>query len=130
MENQIKYKSVDEYMSSLPTDVRVKMEVIRTTVKAVAPEAVELLSYNMPAFKYQGRILIYYMAHRAHIGFYPSDAKVVGLFSDELVNYSTSKGTIQLPLDKKLPAGLIRKIVKYRVKTISELNAHKGKKNR
>jgi len=113
----MKFRSVDEYMSSLPKDVRSMMEEIRKTVKTLAPDAVELLSYNMPAFKYQGRILLYYMAHRVHIGFYPADAKAIVAFKDELAKYNTSKGTVQFPLDKKLPLGLIRKIVKYRVKT-------------
>lgn len=121
MDNQTKFKSVDEYMSSLPKDARSMMEEIRKTVKTVAPDAVEQFSYNMPAFKYQGRILLYYMAHRAHIGFYPADAKVIIAFKDELVKYNTSKGTVQFPLDKKLPLGLIRKIVKYRVKTNLEI---------
>jgi len=114
METGVKFKTVDEYLSALPERSRKKMAALRVAIKSAAPDAVEVVSYNMPAFKYHG-ILVYYAAHKEHIGFYPGHAKLIEAFSKELVDFETSKGTIKFPLDKALPTGLIKKIVKTRV---------------
>lgn len=128
LHSKVIFKTVDNCLSALPGKQKELMQSIRKTIKIVAPEAIELLSYNMPAFKVHGRILLYYAAHKAHIGFYPGDSKTIEVFKEELVKFNTSKGTVQFPLDKKLPLGLIKKIVKYRVKTNLEKKALKGKK--
>jgi uncharacterized protein YdhG (YjbR/CyaY superfamily) len=75
-----------------------------------------LISYNMPAFKFQGKILVYYAAHTEHIGFYPGGSIMIDLFKEDLANYKTSKGTVQFPLDKKIPICLVKNIIKYKVK--------------
>jgi len=110
-----KFKTVDEYFSNVSIKGFGPLETLRNTIKEVVPEAEEVISYNMPAFKLNG-ILVYYAAHREHIGFYPANASLIGIFKNELSGYETSKGTIKFPLDKPLPIGLIKKIVRYRVK--------------
>lgn len=111
----IKYKTVDEYISSFPPNIKSNLEIIRKVIKTLAPQAEELISYNMPAFKLK-KMLIYYAAHKKHIGFYPANLKIFEVFKDDLLTYKTSKGTIQFPLDSLLPIKLIENIVKYRVK--------------
>ena len=118
-----KFKTVDEYMSLLPKDVRNKMEDVRKTIKQTAPDAIEIISYNMPAFKLH-KILVYYAAHTNHIGFYPM-ASGIEKFKKELSGYKSSRGSVQFPLDEPMPVKLIEKIVKFRVKEVDEKAKHK-----
>lgn len=108
-----KFTTVEEYLASFPEETRAILEELRQTIKQAAPKAVEVISYNMPAFK-QNRVLVYYAAAKQHIGFYPT-ASPIQVFKDELAKYKTSKGAIQFPLDKPIPKALVKKIVKYRV---------------
>lgn len=94
-------------------EIQVLLGEMREIIRKAAPKAVETISYNMPAFK-QGKILVYYAANKSHIGFYPTP-QPIKVFADELKKYKTSKGAIQFPIDEKLPAVLIRKIVRFRV---------------
>lgn len=105
--------SVDEYISAFPTETQKKLEEIRATIKKAAPEAEELISYQMAAYKLKG-VLVYFGGYQNHIGFYPT-ASGVANFKHDLAKYKTSKGAIQFPLDKSLPKTLIAKIVKFKV---------------
>ena len=113
--NNIKFESVKEYFSALPKEIKIQMQSLREIIKETAPDAEELISYNMPAFKYYG-ILVYYAAHKEHIGFYPGNKAVNEVFKDKLIKYETSKGTIRFPYDGKIPKGLIKSIIKFRMK--------------
>ena len=106
-------KTVDEYLEPFSPSVRNELEKLRQTIKAAAPKAEEVISYQMPAYKYQG-MLVYFAAWKTHIGFYPAGR--LEAFTKELSGYERSKGTIRFPIDKPLPFGLISKIVKFRVK--------------
>ena len=110
----VKFKTVGEYFSSLPEKHKKLLLDLRAAIKQAAPQAEEVISYNMPAFKLNG-ILVYCAAHKEHVGFYPGSGAVTGKFKDKLSGYKTSKGTIQFPLDKPIPKQLVREIVKYRV---------------
>jgi len=123
------YLTVDEYFSALPEKAKGNMIKIRTTIKEVIPEAEEIISYNMPAFRFHG-ILLYYAAHKAHIGFYPGNAGFIITFREELKGFATSKGTIQFPLEKELPLELIKKIAVLRAKENLEKAASKVKKKK
>ncbi|WP_295672544.1 DUF1801 domain-containing protein [uncultured Mucilaginibacter sp.] len=118
MEAGIKFKTVSEYFSSFPESTREILEVLRSTIKQEAPNAQEVISYNMPAFK-ANSVLVYYAAHQGHIGFYPTSTPI-GVFKQELTAYKFSKGAIQFPIDKPLPVDLIRRMVKFRVQQDSE----------
>jgi uncharacterized protein YdhG (YjbR/CyaY superfamily) len=113
METGIKFKTVDEYFSALSPDAKNILKQVRNTIKQAAPQAPEVISYNMPAVKMHG-ILVYYAAHTEHIGFYPT-ASPIEVFKDELSTYKCSKGAIQFPIDKPMPLDLISKIVRFRV---------------
>jgi uncharacterized protein YdhG (YjbR/CyaY superfamily) len=106
--------NVDEYIAIFPEAIRSKLESLREAVRKAAPGTEEIISYNMPAYKLNG-ILVYFAAYKSHIGFYPT-ATGIEAFKKELSGYKTSRGTVQFPLDEKLPIALITKIVKYRVK--------------
>lgn len=91
------------------------LQQLRQTIKQAAPGATETISYNIPTFKK----IASYAAYKEHIGFYPGAAALTA-FKDKLTRYKTSKGTIQFPIDKSLPTGLIKEIVKFRVKVTNK----------
>jgi len=114
--SKIKFETVDQYKLRFPESIAKKLELIRATVKNLVPEAEELISYNMPAFKVHGLILIYFAAHKAHLSIYPGNTKIFEIFREELTDYKTSKGTIQFPMTIDLPINLIEKIIIFRFK--------------
>lgn len=109
----VKFTTVDEYFAAFPAEAKNLLKQMRKIIKEAAPQAQELISYNMPAFKQDGA-LVYYAAYKNHIGFYPT-ASGIKNFQKELSGYEPSKGAIRFPIDQPLPVTLIKKIVKFRV---------------
>ena len=109
----IHYKNIDHYIQSFPEDIQEILQKIREIVLKTAPGAEERISYGMPAFNYNGKILVYFAAFRSHIGFYalPSGNQA---YQKELSQYKTGKGSIQFPLSKPIPYPLIAEIVDFR----------------
>ena len=107
------YKTIDEYIASFPKDTQKILEEIRATIKAVAPEAEEKISYQMPTFFLKGN-LIHFAAFKKHIGIYPTPSGTQA-FKDEISIYQGAKGSIRLPIDEPMPLELIGRIVKFRV---------------
>jgi uncharacterized protein YdhG (YjbR/CyaY superfamily) len=107
-------KNVDEYFARVPEPARSALRNMRAAIRsAVPPEATETISYRIPAFKHKG-IVVWFAAFSDHCSLFPT-AAVIESFKNELKDSSTSKGTIQFPIDKPLPIALIKKIVKARV---------------
>jgi len=107
--------NVEEYLEGVPEPARTTLEKMRAMIRAAAPaEATEAISYGMPGFRYKGA-LVAYAAFKNHCSLFPMDAALIVRFADELKAYKTAKGTIQFPMDKPLPAALVKKIVKARV---------------
>lgn len=104
---------VDEYIVSFPKEIQKLLQQVRITIKKVAPQAEEAISYGMPLFKLHGR-LAYFAAHTNHIGLYPM-ASGITAFKKELSMYKGAKGSVQFPFDKPLPISLITMIIKFRV---------------
>jgi uncharacterized protein YdhG (YjbR/CyaY superfamily) len=119
-----RFQTVDEYLSALPKEVRDALEELRAAIRQAAPQAEEVISYNMPAFKSDG-MLVWYSAFKKHVGFYPKPTAIVA-FREELAGYKTSKGAIQFPLEKGIPTNLVKKIIKFRLKENKQ--KQKGKK--
>lgn len=106
---------VEAYLAQVPEPARTTLEKLRATIRSVVPaETTEKLSYGMPAFHYKGG-LVAYAAFKKHCSFFPMQASLIGEMKDELKDYLTSKGTLQFPQDKPLPAALVRKMVKARI---------------
>jgi uncharacterized protein YdhG (YjbR/CyaY superfamily) len=107
-------KNVDKYFARVPEPARSRLKEMRAVIRSVLPaEAVEIISYQIPAFKTK-KVLIWYAAFAEHCSLFPT-ASVIEEFKDELGGYRKSKGTVQFPLDKALPTVLIKKLVKARV---------------
>lgn len=122
-----KYTTVAEYLLDIPEQTIERIDELQAAIKAAVPAAEEVISYNMPAYKLHGKVLVYFAAYAKHVGFYPTASPMV-VFADELSKYKTSKGAIQFPLDKKIPAALVKKIVKHRIAEEAERAAAKKKK--
>ena len=108
------FKSIDDYISTFPRNVQVILQQFRQTVHEAAPEAQEAISYQMPAFKQNG-VLVWFAAHKNNIGFYPR-VSAIEAFKNKLTSYEVSKGTVQFPLDERVPFDLIAEMVRFRVK--------------
>jgi uncharacterized protein YdhG (YjbR/CyaY superfamily) len=116
-------QTVDDCIATYPAAVQKIMEQVRATIKKAAPKAEESIGYGMPAYKLNGKPLVYFSGFKSHIGFYatPSGHKE---FKAALAKYKQGKGSVQFPLDEPMPLKLIEKIVKFRVK---ENNAKYGR---
>jgi uncharacterized protein YdhG (YjbR/CyaY superfamily) len=112
-------KDVESYLAGLPADVKATLEKLRKTIKAAAPEAEEVISYQMPAYKYHGQ-LVYFAAFKDHCSFFPGSKSIVEMFAEELEPFEASVGTIHFTVDHPLPQILVKKIVKARIKQNEE----------
>jgi uncharacterized protein YdhG (YjbR/CyaY superfamily) len=114
MKAKPKPASVAEYLASLNDEQRVALEKLRKTIRTAAPKAEECISYDIPSYRLNGRLLVAFAAAKKHCSFFPG-ALPVATHQDELKNYSTSKGTVRFLPDQPLPAALVRKLVKTRI---------------
>jgi uncharacterized protein YdhG (YjbR/CyaY superfamily) len=114
MKSKIPPQSVDEYIAAYPEDLQKKLKDIRKIIRKAAPQAVEKISYGMPAYTIKG-MLLYFAMHTNHIGLYPYPSAMEA-FKKEVAEYRASKGTLKFPHNKKLPIKLIAEIVKFRVR--------------
>jgi uncharacterized protein YdhG (YjbR/CyaY superfamily) len=110
-------KSVNEYIASQPAAVRPILERVRSIVRAAVPDAKEVISYKMPAYKVGDRVVLYFAAWKKHFSIYPCTKTMIAAFGKELEPYELShKGTIRFPLSEPVPADLIELIAKFRAK--------------
>ncbi|MCB0448053.1 MAG: DUF1801 domain-containing protein [Gelidibacter sp.] len=107
-------KDIEDYINSFPVEVITKLHQMYDTIKSEANNAEESMSYGMPAFKWNGKPLVYFAGYKNHIGFYATPTGHEA-FKVELSKYKQGKGSVQFPLNEPLPEGLIRRIVAFRV---------------
>lgn len=119
--------NVDEYLATLPEDRRERLEILRQTINAAAPEATETIAYSMPALRsHGGQFLVSYAAYKKHDSLFPASGAVIEALGDDLTPYLAGRGTIQFPATSDIPLGLVTRIVKVRVAENAELAAGKG----
>lgn len=107
-------KTIDEHIHTFAPETQAILEKVRQTIKSVAPQATEAISYGIPTFRLNGN-LVHFAGYAHHVGFYPG-SEAIEVFREEIKGYKTSRGTIQFPLDKPIPYDLIKKITEFRVK--------------
>jgi uncharacterized protein YdhG (YjbR/CyaY superfamily) len=117
---------VDEYLARVPAGARSTLEKLRTDIKAAIPTATEVISYQVPAFKQDGKLVVSFGASKAHCSFYVMSPEVMRAHAADLEDYDTSKGTIRFPPDEPLPATLVRKLVRARVAENAKNTAARG----
>jgi len=121
-----KHSSVEAYIAGFPIATQKLLQKVRKAIQQAAPKAVEIISYNMPAFSQNG-ILVYFAGYDHHIGFYPTSSGIRE-FSEEIKEYKNSKGAIQFPLNAKLPLDLIQQIVKFRLEECQQKALNKNQR--
>jgi len=109
------HKTIDEYIESFPADIQIILKKIRETIRKAAPVAIKTISYQMPAFKLNGNLVLWFAPFKNHVGFYPLPSGIEA-FKVEVSPYVAGKVTLQFPLDKPIPYDLIKKIVTFRAK--------------
>jgi uncharacterized protein YdhG (YjbR/CyaY superfamily) len=122
------FKSVDEYIASQPEAMQGILGRVRTAIRKAVPEAEGVISYQIPAYKLHGRIVVFFAGWKEHWALYPASGTAVAAFKDELSAYAISKGTIRFPLSNPVPVKLIGRIVKFRAKEVAEREKTKAKK--
>ncbi len=121
-------QTVDQYIGGFPPAVRRVLTPLRAAIRAAAPDAVETVSYGMPAY-WQNRMLVYFAAHTHHVGFYPG-VEAVAAFTGSLSRYVTAKGTVQFPYAKPIPLALVKRIVAFRVRACAPASRSRGTRAR
>lgn len=116
------FKDVDAYIATFPQDVQKILKTVRQAIQTAAPQAEELISYQIPAYKFYGW-LMYFAAFKNHYSVFGATDDFVDQFKKELTGYKVGKGTIRFPFDEPVPVALIQKIAKFRVKE----NLQRGK---
>lgn len=114
-----KPQSIDEYLSRVPADSRAALEKLRRTIKSTAPKAVETISYEIPTFKLDGRMLVSFAAFAKHCSFFPG-AGPIEVHKSDLKSFPTSKGTIRFTPERPLSSALVKKLVKTRMRLSNE----------
>jgi uncharacterized protein YdhG (YjbR/CyaY superfamily) len=109
------FETMDEYIKAFPKDIQSILRKIRQSIRKVAPEAEETISYRMPAFKLKSSVLVYFAAFRKHIGLFPPAPRE---FKNEVSKYEGPKGNLKFPTDEPIPYDLITRIVLFRKKAI------------
>ena len=117
-------KTIDEYIAGFPDETRAALQEMRALITAAAPDATETMSYAIPTFDLNGRHLVHFAGYEGHVGFYPAPSGIAA-FKAELKPFKSAKGSVQFPLDRPLPADLIRRMVAFRVEEeASRLRGH------
>jgi uncharacterized protein YdhG (YjbR/CyaY superfamily) len=110
-----KYTTIDDYLERLPTEDRESLERLRKIIKSIVPDATEEISYGIQTFRYKGKYLVGFGAAKKFCSFYTMNGSYIDEHKDELVDYECTKSAIHFTLEKPLPVGLVKKIVKTRI---------------
>lgn len=121
-----KIQTIDEYIAVRPMEIQERLTLLRQTIHEAAPQAAEKISWEMPTFT-QGKILVQFAAHKAHIGFYPG-AEAIVHFTAQLKDFKFTKGGVQFPYAKPLPLDLVKQFVAYNLKLNAQKEAQKKTK--
>jgi uncharacterized protein YdhG (YjbR/CyaY superfamily) len=107
--------SVDEYLAALPDDRRLVLEGLRQTIRTAAPDAIETIAYQMPAFRLDGRFFVSYAAFKNHYSLFPASQAVLDALGDEVTPYMAGQGTFRFPAGQPIPLSTVTKIIKVRL---------------
>ena len=113
-------QEIDEYLANLDEPKRTTLQRLRQTIRSVVPEAEEGISYGLPAFRLQGKVIAGFAAFKNHLSYLPHSGSVFAEMPDDVAGYVTSKGALQFPIDRPLPKGLVKRLIAIRLKQVSE----------
>jgi uncharacterized protein YdhG (YjbR/CyaY superfamily) len=112
-------QEVDAYLARLDEPKRTTLQQLRRTIRSIVPEAEEGISYGMPAYRLQGKVIAGFAAFKNHLSYVPHSGSVFAEIPDEVAGYVTSKAALQFPIDRPLPKALIKKLLAIRLKQVS-----------
>ena len=124
-----KPRTIDEYLANVKPDQRKTLQKLRQMIQTTAPKAEECISYRIPAFRLNRRVLVFFGAWANHCAFYPGRTGTLKKFRNELRDFQTSKGTIRFSPDKPLPVALVKKLVKTRIEENNDRANNKKRKS-
>lgn len=120
-------RGIDEYLDGLDEPKRTTLQKLRQTIHGIVPRAEETISYGMPAFRLEGKIVAGFAAFKNHLAFLPHSGSTFRALSDDLAGYESTDGSLHFPIDKPLPKGLVKKLIDTRLKEIRARAAEKGR---
>jgi uncharacterized protein YdhG (YjbR/CyaY superfamily) len=120
-------RTINEYIAMQPAAAQIVLERVRSAIRKATPDAEECISYQIPAFKLHGRVLLYFAGWKEHYSVYPASDAMTAAFEGELDAYRVSKGTLRFPLSEPVPTKLIGRIAKFRAEEIVARKAMRAK---
>ncbi|MCA9397610.1 DUF1801 domain-containing protein [candidate division WWE3 bacterium] len=111
--------TVDEYIQQFPKDTQQILDLVRKTIQKEAPQATEVINYQMPTFQMYKKNLVHFAGYDNHIGFYPTPSAIEE-FKNDITKYKWAKGSVQFPIDQPMPVKLIKQMVQFRVKEMKQ----------
>lgn len=124
---KIGFTTLDEYIAAQPKASQSVLERVRSIIGKALPRAEEVISYNIPAYKLDGGVVLFFAAWKQHYSLYPAGERLLAAFKDELAPYKAGKGTIRFPLSEPVPDKLIARIAKYRAKEVAQRERSKSR---
>jgi uncharacterized protein YdhG (YjbR/CyaY superfamily) len=111
-------RGVDEYLAALDEPKRTTLQKLRQTIRSIVPEAEECISYGMPAFRMEGKVIAGFAAFKDHLSYLPHSGSVLGELGDDLAGYQGTAGSLHFPIDKPLPKALVKKLIAVRLSEV------------
>jgi uncharacterized protein YdhG (YjbR/CyaY superfamily) len=109
---------IDEYLAGLDEPQRATLQKLRKTILSIVPDAEECISYGLPAFRWDGKVIAGFAAFKTHLSYLPHSGSVLDKLSDDLGGYRSTKGSLHFPIDKPLPKALVKKLIEHRVSEV------------
>ncbi len=116
-------RAIDEYLAALDEPKRKTLEALRQTIHGIIPRAEECISYGMPAFRLEGKVIAGFAAFKNHLAYLPHSGSVLGELSDDLAGYESTAGSLHFPIDKPLPRSLVKKLIATRLEEVRKKGA-------
>jgi uncharacterized protein YdhG (YjbR/CyaY superfamily) len=117
---------IDEYLAALDEPKRTTLQKLRQTIRGIVPDAEECISYGMPAFRLEGKVIAGFAAFRDHLSYLPHSGSVLGELADDLAGYHTTRGSLHFPIDQPLPKALVKKLIALRLSELRRRAIDKG----
>ncbi|HAF20332.1 MAG TPA: hypothetical protein DCK96_11395 [Chloroflexi bacterium] len=129
-DSQNKYvtpRGIDEYLAALDEPKRATLQTLRQTIRGVIPDAEECISYGLPAFRLEGKVIAGFAAFKNHLAYLPHSGSIFGELADDLAGYESTPGSLHFPIDKPLPKALVKKLIATRLKEVRGRANDKGR---
>jgi uncharacterized protein YdhG (YjbR/CyaY superfamily) len=111
-------RGIDKYLAGIDEPKRTTLQKLRQTIHGIIPDAEETISYGMPAFRQEGKVIAGFAAFKNHLAYLPHSGAVLGELSDDLAGYESTQGSLHFPIDQPLPRALVKKLIAARLKDI------------